>query len=111
MNTLHNFLAIQPVGCDHKLDSGVKYDRCAVCGGDSSTCTYVSSNYTKNWFEWGKNWQKIIYLVTEKIYGLFYLLSTMRRGEEVTKEPYHVEKGGREGSILSLKVNGIYDVS
>ena len=35
----------------------------------------------------------------------------MRRGEEVTKEPYHVEKGGREGSILSLKVNGIYDVS
>ena len=35
----------------------------------------------------------------------------MRRGEEVTKVPYHVEKGGREGSILSLKVNGIYDVS
>lgn len=45
----------KPVGCDHKLDSGVKYDRCAVCGGDSSTCTYVSSNYTKNWFRWGPN--------------------------------------------------------
>ena len=33
------------------------------------------------------------------------------RGEEVAKVPYHIEKGGRGGSILSLKVNSIYDVS
>ncbi|KAL9963798.1 hypothetical protein ACROYT_G027341 [Oculina patagonica] len=43
------------VGCDSKLDSGVKYDRCAVCGGDSSTCNPVSGKYTVNWRRWGPN--------------------------------------------------------
>ncbi|KAJ7328149.1 metalloendopeptidase [Desmophyllum pertusum] len=43
----------KPVGCDNKLDSGVMHDRCAVCGGDSSACSYVSGNYTKNWRKWG----------------------------------------------------------
>ena len=44
----------QSVGCDNKLDSGFKYDHCAVCGGDSSTCTLVSGEYTLNWRKWGK---------------------------------------------------------
>jgi len=45
----------KPVGCDNKLDSGLKYDRCAVCGGNSSTCSYVSGEYTNNWRRWGPN--------------------------------------------------------
>lgn len=43
------------VGCDSKLDSGMKYDHCAICGGDSSTCTLVSGEYTLNWRKWGPN--------------------------------------------------------
>lgn len=29
------------VGCDNILESGVKYDRCKVCNGDSTTCKMV----------------------------------------------------------------------
>lgn len=45
----------QPVGCDMRLNSGVKYDHCAVCGGDSSTCSFVSGLYTENYRKWGPN--------------------------------------------------------
>lgn len=47
-------VVFQSVGCDSKLDSGLKHDRCAVCGGDSSACTLVSGEYTLNWRKWGK---------------------------------------------------------
>ena len=48
------YFLFQSVGCDNKLDSGFKYDHCAICGGDSSTCTLVSGEYTLNWRKWGK---------------------------------------------------------
>lgn len=48
------FFCFQPVGCDMRLNSGVKYDHCAVCGGDSSTCSFVSGLYTENYRKWGK---------------------------------------------------------
>lgn len=47
-------LYFQSVGCDNKLESGVKYDHCGVCGGDSSTCNLVRGEYTLNWRKWGK---------------------------------------------------------
>lgn len=32
------------IGCDGRLDSGMKKDRCGVCGGDNSNCTEVKTN-------------------------------------------------------------------
>ncbi|KAK2573385.1 A disintegrin and metalloproteinase with thrombospondin motifs 18 [Acropora cervicornis] len=43
------------VGCDLKLNSGLKYDRCAICGGNSSMCSYVHGSYTNQWRRWGEN--------------------------------------------------------
>ena len=54
MRHLVGFFVLQSVGCDNMLESGAKYDRCAVCEGDSSTCDFVRGEYTKNWFRWGK---------------------------------------------------------
>lgn len=45
----------KPVGCDFKLQSGLKYDRCAVCGGNSSTCSLIHGTYTKNYHGFGPN--------------------------------------------------------
>ncbi|KAM7451841.1 metalloendopeptidase [Porites harrisoni] len=34
------------VGCDNRVDSKRRFDRCGVCGGIASTCTKVSREYT-----------------------------------------------------------------
>ncbi|CAH3179111.1 unnamed protein product, partial [Porites lobata] len=36
------------VGCDNRVDSKRRFDRCGVCGGNASTCTKVSKEYTDN---------------------------------------------------------------
>ena len=35
----------QPVGCDLRLDSGSRVDRCGVCGGDGSTCAAAGAAF------------------------------------------------------------------
>lgn len=35
------------VGCDNILNSGLKRDRCGVCGGDSSKCKFVERNWNE----------------------------------------------------------------
>lgn len=37
--------ALQKVGCDNKLGSSMKRDRCGVCGGDNFTCRTVTGSY------------------------------------------------------------------
>ena len=32
------FSCFQSVGCDGKLSSSAKFDKCRVCGGDGTTC-------------------------------------------------------------------------
>ncbi len=34
---------LQEVGCDLMLESGTIPDRCNVCGGDGSTCAYITA--------------------------------------------------------------------
>ena len=34
-------------GCDGKLDSNRKFDKCGVCGGDNQGCKKVSGMFTK----------------------------------------------------------------
>ncbi|CAJ0931148.1 unnamed protein product, partial [Mesorhabditis belari] len=34
-------------GCDHVLDSGMKRDRCGICGGDGSGCRVVKGQYNE----------------------------------------------------------------
>lgn len=34
-------------GCDGKLDSNKKFDKCGVCGGDNQGCKKVSGMFTK----------------------------------------------------------------
>ncbi|XP_026471997.1 A disintegrin and metalloproteinase with thrombospondin motifs 9-like [Ctenocephalides felis] len=35
-------------GCDNKLDSDMKLDRCGICGGDGSTCYVVTGSYNQS---------------------------------------------------------------
>ncbi|KAL9986875.1 hypothetical protein ACROYT_G001084 [Oculina patagonica] len=41
------------VGCDHVLESGVRKDRCGICGGNGETCLLVNSSYTKVVWDYG----------------------------------------------------------
>ncbi|XP_033114633.1 ADAMTS-like protein 2 [Anneissia japonica] len=34
------------VGCDGSFTSGLVYDRCGVCDGDNSTCTFIDSSFS-----------------------------------------------------------------
>lgn len=34
-------------GCDGKIGSAKKYDKCGVCGGDNKACKKVSGLFTK----------------------------------------------------------------
>ena len=34
-------------GCDGKLGSSKKFDRCGICGGDNKSCKKVSGLFTK----------------------------------------------------------------
>lgn len=34
-------------GCDGKLGSSVKFDKCGVCGGNNQNCHKVSGVFTK----------------------------------------------------------------
>jgi hypothetical protein len=34
--------SLQPLGCDGKLGSSMKEDKCGVCDGDQSTCKTVA---------------------------------------------------------------------
>jgi len=43
------------VGCDNGLDSGLKRDRCGVCGGDSSKCKFVERNWNDKCPGFGPN--------------------------------------------------------
>jgi len=38
------FWCTQPVGCDGRIESDLRYDSCAVCGGDGSTCAPVDGS-------------------------------------------------------------------
>ena len=46
-NVCFRFVYFKAVGCDHVLESGVKNDRCGVCGGNGDTCLLEKSVYTK----------------------------------------------------------------
>ena len=35
----------KPAGCDHVLNSTVELDICGVCGGDNSTCQWITGSY------------------------------------------------------------------
>ncbi|XP_069751020.1 A disintegrin and metalloproteinase with thrombospondin motifs 8-like [Narcine bancroftii] len=35
-------------GCDHVIGSSAKFDKCAVCGGNSSTCSKISGSLNKS---------------------------------------------------------------
>ncbi|XP_078379423.1 A disintegrin and metalloproteinase with thrombospondin motifs 6-like [Oculina patagonica] len=43
----------QPVGCDHELGSGARFDRCRVCNGNGTTCARVTGNFTEQWDKLG----------------------------------------------------------
>uniref|UniRef100_A0A9J2P3P8 Peptidase M12B domain-containing protein n=1 Tax=Ascaris lumbricoides TaxID=6252 RepID=A0A9J2P3P8_ASCLU len=34
-------------GCDHRLGSDMRRDKCGICGGDGSTCTTISGSYNE----------------------------------------------------------------
>ncbi|VDK44900.1 unnamed protein product [Anisakis simplex] len=34
-------------GCDHRLGSNMRRDRCGICGGDGTTCTTISGTYNE----------------------------------------------------------------
>ncbi|VDN42446.1 unnamed protein product, partial [Gongylonema pulchrum] len=34
-------------GCDHRLGSEMKRDKCGICGGDGSTCRVVAGSYNE----------------------------------------------------------------
>ena len=44
----------QRVACDNRLDSGLKRDRCGVCGGDSSKCKFVERYWNEKCPGFGK---------------------------------------------------------
>ncbi|KAJ7365947.1 hypothetical protein OS493_002685 [Desmophyllum pertusum] len=41
------------VGCDRVLESGVRKDRCGICGGNGDTCLLEKSTYTKDYRRYG----------------------------------------------------------
>lgn len=43
-------------GCDGIIGSKLQYDKCGVCGGDSTGCIRVVGNFTKKRYE--KDWNK-----------------------------------------------------
>ena len=44
------FLFLKHVGCDKRLGSDAREDKCRVCGGDGSTCETVSGTYQDQLF-------------------------------------------------------------
>ena len=49
-----SWACMQDVGCDYKLGSGTRLDRCKVCGGDGSSCALNIFNYTKHYHGYGE---------------------------------------------------------
>lgn len=41
------FVFSQKAGCDNRLGSDMKRDKCGVCGGDSSSCKTVAGTFNK----------------------------------------------------------------
>ncbi|VDP44587.1 unnamed protein product [Soboliphyme baturini] len=37
----------QKAGCDHRLGSDLERDKCGVCGGDGTTCRFVSGHFNE----------------------------------------------------------------
>lgn len=55
----------QSVGCNHKLGSGARLDRCRVCNGNGTTCVRVEGNFTKQGNKFGpENAQLVVELPT-----------------------------------------------
>ena len=42
---LYMIFCIQVFGCDGHMNSGKKFDQCAVCNGGGNSCTKVSGNF------------------------------------------------------------------
>ena len=42
---LYLMFCIQVFGCDGHMNSGKKFDQCAVCNGGGNSCTKVSGNF------------------------------------------------------------------
>ena len=42
------------MGCDNVLGSGVRKDRCGICGGNGDTCKLEKSSFTKEFTGYGK---------------------------------------------------------
>nr|XP_027227919.1 papilin-like [Penaeus vannamei] len=47
--------AVMPIGCDRKLGSTAKEDKCRICGGDGSTCNTIKGTFTKEILTVGYN--------------------------------------------------------
>lgn len=52
--SLARYVLKQHVACDNKLESGLKRDRCGVCGGDSSKCRFVERKWNEKCPGFGK---------------------------------------------------------
>uniref|UniRef100_A0A3B5Q4H7 Uncharacterized protein n=1 Tax=Xiphophorus maculatus TaxID=8083 RepID=A0A3B5Q4H7_XIPMA len=107
-------------GCDGKLDSDKKFDKCGVCGGDNQSCKKISGMFTKPcyrvFFKHERSCLKCSFLLFSNGYNFVVTLPTgasnidIRQGGYrgmVSDENYLAVKN-RHGKYL---LNGNYVVS